>query len=581
VKEVLLSQVLFLAVAFGLFFSLGHYVLAFQEGQGLFLFSVNYLGGFLKEPGDLLLYAGSFLTQFYASKVLGTLILALVLTLPATLLFTLARRLFPAAPVPWLVLLLPSCLLLSLQANLYHGMENNLGFLLVLLAYLLSVSFRQVGYRIVVLGLLPVFYFLAGGYVWVLLGLLVVHTLVFERGMIRWAYVVLLPTLTAGVVFLFWKVLFLQSVRRALFSPLPSLENPAYFGVLLSLSLYIILFPLLRHLPTPILHERLSRRMFTLPAKVLVLAAVGWLGFQQYDPEIRRVVELEELVWAGDWDEAIKLQERYGSRYRLGQYLYNVALSETDQLCDRLFSGRQDYGPESLFLPWAVENLGDGGLFYYAIGLTNEAHRWAFEDMVTYGYRPGSLKMLARTSLLNGNLRMARKYARFLKKTLFYRDWASDLNELIDDPDLIRSHPDLAEKMDILPKSNFFVEYENPELNLGLLLEGQPDNDKALEYFLAGGLLAKNVEFVVEGIGPLAEAGYSNIPRHLQEAVLLQSSLTDMAPDLGGMAISPEIQARFDRFTSAFASARRNPTIMREQMREDFGDTYWFYYFFS
>jgi len=140
---VFLSQALFLVLAFGIFASVGHYVLAFQESQSLFLFSQDYLGRFLSEPGDPLIYAGSFLTQFYASRVAGPLILAIVLTLPASLLYVLTRRLFPSTPVSWPLLLLPSCLLMSMQVHLYHGMEHNLGFLLVLLGYLLSLSSRR------------------------------------------------------------------------------------------------------------------------------------------------------------------------------------------------------------------------------------------------------------------------------------------------------------------------------------------------------------------------------------------------------------------------------------------------------
>jgi hypothetical protein len=33
----------------------------------------------------------------------------------------------------------------------------------------------------------------------------------------------------------------------------------------------------------------------------------------------------------------------------------------------------------------------------------NEAHRWAYEDMVTFGVRPENLKVLARTSLISGD----------------------------------------------------------------------------------------------------------------------------------------------------------------------------------
>jgi len=579
-RGVLLSQSLFLATVFGFFFFAGHYVLVFQESQSLFIFSREYLRHFLTEPGGLLTYAGAFLTHFYAGKVSGSLVVAVILTLPAILLHSVARRLFPSRPISWVFLLLPSCLLFVMQANLYHDMEYNLGFLLVLTFYFFSVSSRRTSHRTLVLALVPLFYYLADAYVAVLVGLLVIHTLFLETGKEKYVFIFLLLTITAISLLLIRTVLSIQPVGPTFLSPLPSFENPAYNAALVFLAGYIVSFPFLFKVPIRALHNRFDKRVYSLPSKVIVFALFLWLLLLEYDPEIGKVVRLEELVHDGEWDEAIELQERTPSTFRVGQYLYNIALSEKGQLCDRLFFSRQDYGPESLFLPWSMENLNNAGLFYYAIGLMNEAHRAAFEDMVTYGYRPGNLRMLAKTSLLNGDYGMAKKYINILKGTFYYRGWAEDFEGLADDPELIRSRPELKAKLDILPKNNFFVEYTNPRSNLEFLLEGQPDNRTALEYLLAEGLLARDVEFAVGGIGGLEEAGYTRIPRHLEEAALILFSRANVFPDLGRLTISAETQARFERFSEAFSRARRNPTASRDQMQAEFGDTYWFYFYF-
>ena len=163
-RDALLSQGIFLAVCFVFFLSAGRYVLVFQESQSLFIWSVEYFRPFLAEPGGLLRYAGAFLTQFYAGEVVGPLILAVSLTLPATVLHGITRRLFPSGPNSWVFPLLPSCLLWTLQVNLYHEMAYNLGFLLVLLFYLLSVSPGGKVRHALAMGLIPLLYFLAGAY---------------------------------------------------------------------------------------------------------------------------------------------------------------------------------------------------------------------------------------------------------------------------------------------------------------------------------------------------------------------------------------------------------------------------------
>ena len=133
------------------------------------------------------------------------------------------------------------------------------------------------------------------------------------------------------------------------------------------------------------------------------------------------MVKLERLIFEEKWDEAIRFQEKKPARNLIGEYFYNIALSETDQLCDRLFYGPQDFLAGSLVLPWGDAHLNRGGYFYYAIGLMNEAHRWAYEEMVVYGYRPQNIRMLAKTSLINGDYTMARKYINILKRTIYYR----------------------------------------------------------------------------------------------------------------------------------------------------------------
>ncbi len=48
----------------------------------------------------------------------------------------------------------------------------------------------------------------------------------------------------------------------------------------------------------------------------------------------------------------------------------------------------------------AGEILNRGGYFYYTIGMINEAHRWAFENMVMKGLSPEGLKMLIKTEII-------------------------------------------------------------------------------------------------------------------------------------------------------------------------------------
>jgi len=578
-RNLLISLSLFLVVAFGFFSFVGDYVLSFQEQQSLFLLSGDCLREGFSKPGGPLTYLAGFLVQFYASPFLGALLVSVILSLPAVVLFSLKKRAFPGIPLPWPIFLVPSLLLFGLQTNHYHGMEHNLGVLLVLLYYLLAVSAQKPYQRVLVLLLIPVFYFLAGAYALVFSALYLCHLLL-EEGSHRYVQVSLLVTLTVASFLAFWKVLFLEPFKQILLSPLPLLENPPYSAGLFLLITFIFLLPFIRVIPRRAFAPWTESRVFSLASVISAVALSGWVAYKQYDVEVARVVDLQRFVFAEEWDRAIEAQEDTPSRALIGQFLYNTALSETDQLLDRLFLGPQDYGPDALALPWSVENLNHGTHFFQAIGLMNEAHRWAYEDMVTFGYRPENLKVLARTSLIGGDRRMVKKYTNILKQTVFYRKWAENLEEMVDHPDRIRSDPRMAAKVAMLPRSEFFVEYQYPPNVLVNLLEAQPDHKRALEYLLAGFLLGRNPEAVMGSIQGLVDAGYTRIPRYVEEVVLML--LGDSGGDftLAGMPISEETRARFEAFRTFVAGAGRNPSAMRERMQERFGDTYWYYYQF-
>jgi hypothetical protein len=213
--------------------------------------------------------------------------------------------------------------------------------------------------------------------------------------------------------------------------------------------------------------------------------------------------------------------------------------------------------------------------------LINEAQRWAYEEMVVYGYRPQNIEMLAKTSLVNGDFRMADKYLNILRRTIYYKDFADKYGMIAGRPELINSDPELMDKKKILPKGSFFIQFNEPQNNLPLLLSSQPDNRKAFEYYIAGLLLSKNIEVVMNNISKMKPAGYTRIPRFIEEAIMIYFNSTKRYPDLGGLTISQDTQDRFNQYFAAFVEARKNSSTLKETMQEKFGNTFWFYYHFK
>jgi hypothetical protein len=575
-----LLAILFL-IAFGYFYRIGNYIFFFQENQSLFVYSDIYIHQFLIKPGGLLELAGKFLTQFYSDTFRGSLILALILILPGIIMIQINKRLIPGGTFSIFLTLIPSSFLLMMQAHYYHMMEYNLGFLLVLLYFLVSIISVKQNTRYLVFAFFPVFYYLTGAFVWIFTGMYCFYFLVYEKGIRR----ILSPLVLLGIgaisLVLFREILFFEPYTQLFLYPLPFINDPAHDLFFRIFAPFIVMYPLLFRGAGLVSLKLVTSKIFSLVSGLILLPVIIYGLSVLNNSQTARVIQLEKLVFEGEFDEAINLQEKDPSMNLIGQYFYNVALSETGQLCNRLFYGRQDFGSGSLILPWGNEHLSWGAYFYYSIGLINEAHRWAYEEMVVYGWRPQSMKLLVKTNLINGNYRMAQKYIDILKKTIYYNSWAKQYERFIDDPELIKSDPELGEKLKLLPGNIFFIQLDNPQNNISNILESNPDNRKAYEYLIAWLLLNKDVETVVNNISRMKELGYKRIPRHIEEAVLSYYNSKKVVPDLGGLTVSPETIMRFDQYVQSYMGIRQNPSSGKEMMQQKFGNTFWYYFHFK
>jgi len=563
------------------FYLAGNYILVFQETRSLFLFSGEYLHKFLLKPGGLLEYTAKFLTQFYAGSVSGPLVISVILTVPAVIIYFLNKRLIPGITYSLVFLLIPSFLMLLMQANYYHMMEYNLGFLMVLIYYLFMISSERKYHRIIILLLFPLFYYLTGAYAMIFIALYIIHNLIHQKGKQKFIYsgILLVTGLLSFIIG--WKILFLQTVEQLTLYPFPAFANPSYKVFFFILTGYIIFYPLIPLVTGKLKQSRLNKKLYSYIIIAVVYVFTTIFLFNIYNPQTARVIELERLVFAEKWNEAIEFHEKKPSRNLIGQYFYNIALSETDQLCERLFYGSQDFAAGSLVLPWGDDHLDRGAYFYYSIGLINEVHRWAYEEMVVYGNRPQNIKLLARTSLINGDYEMAKKYLNILKKTIYYRGWAERYEALTDNQDLIKTDSELVAKKALLPKTSFFIQFNEPQNNIPLILEGQTDNRKAIDYYMAGLLLTKKVEIIINNVRSLKASGYDHIPLHIEEAVMIYYNSTKQMPDLGGLIINPKTEDRFNQYFSAYVNERKNPSTLKENMQKQFGNTFWYYFHFK
>ena len=400
-------------------------------------------------------------------------------------------------------------------------------------------------------------------------------------------YPLLLSVIAVITFGLFSKVLFLQPFKVMLFYGLPSkgdFKSPAFFYLI---SFIIVLYPVLIKTIFFRKSNQLRKASKFFIQLILFFVILSFILFKwQYNSQAASLLRLEKYLFSRNWDKLIKYQEKNRSADLLSQYYYTIALSEKGLLCERLFHSPQNYGPGVLLIPWdsqaGISNIFRGVYFFYTMGLINEAHRWAFESMVTQGFHPENIKLLIKTNLINGYYLIAEKYINILKKTFHYRKLAKRYEQMLNNPDMIKSDPELGEKLRLQPRQDFSIQIKNPQSNVLLMLQANPENEKAFEYKMAWYLLEKNPGAVVKEIPKFKELGYKQIPKHIEEAALVFGAVSgQIVMDYDGLTISKEAQKRFSQYERTMAIFQSNMKAGLSIMKKSFSNTLWFYLDFN
>jgi len=114
------------------------------------------------------------------------------------------------------------------------------------------------------------------------------------------------------------------------------------------------------------------------------------------------------------------------------------------------------------------------------------------------------------------------------------------------------------------------------------LLEKNKHNRMAFEYLVAFLLLTGQHNAVANSIGYLDNFDYpqGQIPRHLEEAVLLYMAMTKKKANLHGRQINTETVRRFQKFMQLFQRHKLEFQDPAKKLENEFGDTYYYFYFF-
>ena len=315
------------------------------------------------------------------------------------------------------------------------------------------------------------------------------------------------------------------------------------------------------------------------PALLFTLSALIW-----FDGPAKKLGQINARSRQKDWNGVLEAARNLRACPSYAVADINRALCQQGRLLDTMFAypQRADYALWLHFHDTMDERQSmKASDILFDLGQISKAERMAGESLELNGYRPETLWRLFHINVLKNEPDTARVFLTMLNhcpsekwrvarvRTDFSRDSALSGNE------------ELARIRSLMLKEDYYGDHRAIDI-LTQSLRRNPANLLALQYLLAHHLINQDLDAIEKNLSLFNSVNLPQLPRHIQEALLIQQKLTKGRPlELGKWQISPETSRAFEDFHQRFMRFAGNLQAASEDLRADYGDTYWFFYMFA
>ena len=543
-------------------------VLYTANDRSEFIYGSPFFHQLMSKPFGLMQYVGAWLTQLFYEPVVGAGVLLLIWVL----IYIVGAKTFRLQGSASALMLLPvACLLTSVV---------DLGYW-IYISTIRGYWFSQSVAYLIMLSLLWVArstprkwhlaWYVLGVCIYPVLGwfaLLFVLCLALI-GKLSWRELLggLLLLLTASIWHTqFYSYLRFDDVALAGFprfvTPIDSAEHLSIPFILLGVVSILI----------PLCGKFLQRSLVPLLCAVagICFAWTQMFQDQNYMDEMRMVRYASDDNWKG----VLAISEGNKKPTTTMVFLKNIALMNEGGLFDRSFKLGNDAvnltNPDSLHV--SLLDIASP-LVYYNYGMMNEAIRLNFENAIQAGFSPFYLKMLSRCALATGDQKLFERYTALLHHHPFLSNWQpAPVTEKI--KELQKCYPD--ELTGVENSESYIVN--------GISLWYESDSKVASEQALFYAMLRCDSRRFWPSLRNYVKLHLDEtFPLHAQEAYIL---FMDKAPEEKRMMLPVEkgTYERYKQFWETLESkAKPGMTIDKVgvEMREEYGDTYWWYNIFG
>ncbi|MCR4995034.1 MAG: DUF6057 family protein [Bacteroidales bacterium] len=337
---------------------------------------------------------------------------------------------------------------------------------------------------------------------------------------------------------------------------------------------------------------------------VLVLLCVAVFGVRAtwyHDTNFQKELAMNRAIEELDWERVLTIARQPSDVKPTRQIVMykNLALFRLGRAANEMF-----FYPEGAVqqnAPWRVRMTQIGGkLIYYHYGKENFCYRWCMEDGVEFGWKVETYKFMARTSILNHEWTVARKYLNLLKKTTFHRAWAEHYEKYLATPeafDLEKLEASVKAEKPLLDEEGLKefepimhlmtypdrLDGDNTLVEMYLLqtfAKGNGDDPYFQEMTLLCALIMKDINLFWPRFMRFATMHPDlHMPLHYQEAAYLYGHLENKV-DISHMPFDQNVRdtyARFMKFNEQCGPMSEEQKAVA--FYPQFGNTFYYFYF--
>jgi tetratricopeptide (TPR) repeat protein len=216
---------------------------------------------------------------------------------------------------------------------------------------------------------------------------------------------------------------------------------------------------------------------------------------------------------------------------------------------------------------------------YFDLGYVNMALHHLTEAMEFWGERPLLLQRLALVNLALGNGSTARIYLQALTRVPFHSRWAKEYLRRFQSEPALTSDPEVGRLRTLMAKKDVVLRLPVDYVLL-LLLDGNRHNRMAFEYLMTYFLLTKNLTGFIDNLSRADDFAGFDITPLWDEALALATKHLGLHPNLKSRQSSAEAQRRLEHVLQVIAGCGGNRETARGKLQDEYGNSYFFYYFF-